>query len=119
MVNRLHAGPKLRGAERKEFKFNDGTSGDVYRSVLLAIKTDPPNLTIPYDDMMRRIRQQVCIEDAPSGSSVSNTLGHMTDIASTVQVAPVIEWEEETLHIIEPYFLFFLRNSKHLRQLKP
>ncbi len=119
MVNRLHAGPKLRGAERKEFKFNDGTVGDVYRSVLLAIKTDPPNLTIAYDDMMRRIRQQVCTEDAPSGSSVSNTLGHMAVIASTVQVARVIEWEEDTLHIIEPYFLFFLRNSKHLRQLKP
>lgn len=117
MVNRLHAGPKLRGAERKEFKFNDDTVGDVYRSVLLAIKTGSPNLTIAYDDMMRRIRE-VCIDNAPSGSSVSNTLGHMTDIASTVQVAPVIEWEEDTLHIIEPYFLFFLRNSKHLKQLK-
>jgi len=43
----------------------------------------------------------------------------MTNIASTVQVSPVIEWDEDVLHIIEPYFLFFLRNSKHLKKLRP
>ena len=36
MLSVLHAGPKQRGTERKEFKFTDGSRGDVYRCVLLA-----------------------------------------------------------------------------------
>jgi hypothetical protein len=117
MVYRLHAGPKLRGHERKEFRFSDHTTGDVYRCVLLAIKSDPPSLTISYDDMLGRIRD-ICIGDTPTGSSVSFTLGHMANIASGVQEAQVLEWDEDTLHIIEPYFLFFLRNSHYLQTLR-
>jgi hypothetical protein len=60
MVNRLHAGQKLRGHERKVFKFSDGTSGDSYRCVLLAIQIDPPALTISYDEMLKRISERVC-----------------------------------------------------------
>jgi hypothetical protein len=42
MLNALHAGPKQRGVERKQFNFTDGTRGDVYRCVLLAMRADPP-----------------------------------------------------------------------------
>jgi hypothetical protein len=54
MLNVLHAGPKQRGIERKQFNFTDGTRGDVYRCVLLAAKADPPSLSFPYEDIMRR-----------------------------------------------------------------
>jgi hypothetical protein len=43
MLAVLHAGPKQRGTERKEFRFTDSTKGDVYRCVLLAMKADPPD----------------------------------------------------------------------------
>jgi hypothetical protein len=39
MLYRLHAGPKLRGGERKEFKLSDGSTGDVYRCVSVGIET--------------------------------------------------------------------------------
>jgi hypothetical protein len=35
----------------------------------------------------------------------------------TVQTDPVIEWDEDVLDIVEPYFLFFLRCSPHLARL--
>ena len=35
----------------------------------------------------------------------------MAKLAATVQEAPVIEWDEDVLDIVEPYFLFFLRWS--------
>jgi hypothetical protein len=113
MLTRLHAGPKLRGHERKEYKFKNGRAGDVYQCVLLALRTDPPLLMLSYEEILRRIRD-VCIEDSPSGSSVSATLGHMNTIAADVQEAPIMDWDEDTLHIVEPYFLFFLRSSHHL-----
>jgi hypothetical protein len=116
MINVLHAGPKLRGTERKEFEFVDGTKGDVYRCVLLAIRADPPALTFSYEEMMNRTRA-MCKGDSPVGSSVVTTLGQMDTLAKTVQDAPVIEWDENVLDIVEPYFLFFLRCSHHLQGL--
>jgi hypothetical protein len=41
----------------------------------------------------------------------------MERIAALVQDAPVLEWDEDVLDIIEPYFLFFLRGSSYLRTL--
>ena len=78
MLNVLHAGPKQRGIERKQFNFTD---------------------------------------ESPVGSSVVESLSQMSKLAKTVQTAPVIEWDEDVLDIVEPYFLFFLRCSPHLAHL--
>ena len=90
MLNVLHAGPKQRGIERKQFNFTDGTRGDVYRCVLLAAKADPPSLSFSYEDIMRRVRR-VCADESPVGSSVVESLSQMSKLAKTVQTAPVIE----------------------------
>jgi hypothetical protein len=116
MIEQLHKGPRQRGVERKEYGFKDGTTGDVYRCVLLAMKTDPPRLSFKYEDMLRRV-EGVCSGDQPSGSSVNQALEQMTNIARMVQEAPVLEWDEDVLDIIEPYFLFYLRSSTYLRSL--
>jgi hypothetical protein len=116
MLDVLHAGPKQRGIERKEFEFVDGTRGDVYRCVLLAIKADPPALTFSYEEMMSRTRA-MCKGESPVGSSVVTTLVQMDALAKSVQEAPVIEWDQNVLDIVEPYFLFFLRCSHYLQRL--
>lgn len=116
MLKALHAGPKQRGTERKQFEFTDGSAGDVYRCVLLAIKMDPSGLTFRYDQMLRRTHS-ICIGESPVGSSVSESLTQMAKIAEAIQVAPVLDWSEDVLDIVEPYFLFFLRNSPLLDRL--
>jgi hypothetical protein len=116
MISVLHDGPKLRGTERKEFSFVDGTKGDVYRCLLLAMKADPPRLSFRYDEMLARTSAH-CSGGGPVGSSVAQALTQMDKLAKTVQDASVIEWDEDVLDIVEPYFLFFLRNSSHLQKL--
>ena len=116
MLSALHAGPKQRGIERKQFNFIDGTRGDVYRCVLLAIRADPPNLSFRYEDIMRHVKE-VCTGESPVGSSVVESLSQMAKLAKTVQKAPVVEWDDDVLDIVEPYFLFFLRCSPHLAHL--
>jgi hypothetical protein len=116
MVTALHAGPKQRGTERKQFKFRDGSVGDVYRCVLLAITGDPSSLSFRYDEMLKRATA-LCGGESPVGSSVSESLVQMAELSKTVQEAPVIEWDEDVLDIVEPYFLFFLRCSPHLSEL--
>jgi hypothetical protein len=116
LLSVLHAGPKQRGTERKQFEFNDGSKGDVYRCVLLALRDDPSSLSFRYDEMLRRT-VKVCDGDSPVGSSVSESLAQMAKLAKTVQEAPVIEWDEDVLDIVEPYFLFFLRCSPYMASL--
>ena len=114
MTSVLHAGPRQRGMERKEFVFKDGSNGDVYRCLLLAMKADPPRLSFSYSEMLART-SSVCVGDSPVGSSVSTSLRQMDYLAKTVQEASVIEWDEDVLDIVEPYFLFFLRSSTYLQ----
>jgi hypothetical protein len=116
MIAQLHSGPRQRGMERNKYTFNDRTRGDVYRCVLLAMKADPPRLAFKYDDLLRRVAA-VCEGECPSGSSISQALAQMEKIAALVQDAPVLEWDEDVLDIIEPYFLFFLRGSSYLKTL--
>jgi hypothetical protein len=107
MLMALHAGPKQRGTERKRFHFSDDTTGDVYRCVLLAIKQDPPALSLSYEQILGRAAN-ICKGDSPVGSSLSESLKQMDGLAKTVQVAPVLEWDENVLDIVEPYFPILL-----------
>jgi hypothetical protein len=116
MIAQLHSGPRQRGVDRKEYQFIDGTKGDVYRCVLLAMRADPPQLAFKYDDMLKRTAE-VCMGDSPVGSSVNQALVQMDKIAKVFQEAPVLEWDEDVLDVIEPYFLFFLRGSRYLKTL--
>ncbi len=129
LVEAMHVGPKLRGQERNEFSFKDGTVGDVYRAVLLAIASDPPVMSITYNALLGRIAA-VCADatKGPVGSNVSEACTQIDKIAKNtvavdtgVQGTQPIEWDKtadvENLHIAEPYFLFYLRASSKLRSL--
>lgn len=118
VVDGLHAGPKERGQERKQFRFSDGSVGDVYRAVLLAISAEPPQLTFTYDNLLDRV-QSITVDEKPVGSSISQALSQMdTPLSKNLSpLVPLLEWDENILTIIEPYFLFFLRSSSKLSSL--
>jgi hypothetical protein len=129
LVEAMHVGPKLRGQERKEFIFTDGTVGDMYRAVLLALASAPPVTSLTYSALLGRI-SAICADIArvPVGSSVSEACAQIDKIAKKsvvvdtgVQGMQPIEWDTtahvENLNIAEPYFLFYLRSSSKLRQL--
>jgi len=118
LLDALHAGPKQRGTTRNQFKFVDGSSGDVYRCILLAIQRDPSQLSFTYDDIYQRTRN-VCEGDSPPGSSVAQALEQLETISNTIQpTAPVVEWSEDVLDIVDPYFLFYLRGSNRLSSIR-
>ncbi|MGO8244075.1 hypothetical protein [Rhizobium johnstonii] len=117
LLEKIHAGPRQRGTERKTFDLVDGSVGDVYRTVLLAMASEPAQLALRYDEILARIKG-VCISDAPAGSSVNAALQQMTDLSKESNAsAPAIEWNEDVLDFVEPYFLFYLRCSDKLRKL--
>jgi hypothetical protein len=117
LLEGLHEGPKQRGSTRNQFKFSDGTSGDVYRCILLGLRENPPRLSFPYAEIYERTRK-VCNEDAPAGSSVASALEQMPEIATDLEPnAQIIEWSDDVLDIVDPYFLYYLRCSPRLASL--
>lgn len=118
LLEALHAGPKSRGQDRKEYQFIDGSAGDVYRCVLLAVRSDPPTLSLRYDEILLRAKA-VCNGVTPVGSSLTEALQQMNKLGDTVQPgAKVIEWEGDVLDIADPYFLFYLRCSARLAKIR-
>ena len=117
LVQTMHTGPKIRGQERNKFYFTDGSRGDVYRCILLAIKQDPPLMELPYSILMERIRS-VCINDVPVGRSVTEACGQISSFASTDRTVEFdTDADVETFYISDPYWLFYLRCSPKLASL--
>ena len=116
-VEKLHTGAKERGTQRKEFQLNDGSVGDVYRAVLLALVENPPRLGFDYDEIMGRIKA-VCVDDTPAGSSVQLALKQMDGIAKDIKKdTPVLEWDDDKLEVTNPYFMFYIRSSQKINQI--
>jgi hypothetical protein len=117
MLSSLHSGPRTRGQERKEHNFSDGSAGDVYRSVLLAIRADPIGMSFTYDNIMTRVKS-VCTGDSPVGSSINSCLEQMSLISEELQPGrPVLAWDGDNLDVTDPYFAFFLRSSDKIENL--
>ena len=118
MLGSLHSGPRTRGQERKVHDFRDGSTGDVYRAVLLAMRIDPISMSFSYEDITTRIKT-VCKEEIPAGSSITSCLEQMTVISETMQPGrPVLAWDGDNLDVTDPYFAFFLRSSDKINIIK-
>jgi Tfp pilus assembly protein PilO len=75
---------------------------------LAALK--PGIATLEYEQVRSALRE--LLEELPQAHEVSSVLEHMSKIqADEAASAPVFDWEkqERRLHIIDPYFAFFLR----------
>jgi hypothetical protein len=119
LVDVLDAGPRTRGTERKTYTFADGSEGDVYRVVLRAVADNPPRLSYPYEELLKRT-VKVCIGDSPVGSSVTGTCLHMAKLArETFPTERAVDWDEQkqVFDIPDPYLLFYLRWSNRLREV--
>lgn len=120
LLRSMHAGPRIRGTERKEFELSDGSRGDVYRALLLALKSDPPILSFPWNDLSRRV-QSACSPDAPQAASLSTACAQIAKMAKEMYPTQrVVDWEGDPVNLLsieDPYFLFYLRWSDKLSAL--
>lgn len=121
LISQMHQGPKIRGVERKEFELIDGSVGDVYRCVLLAVAQDPPTMDLPYPVLMKRV-EGVCKKASPVGSSVKEACKQIANFARGMYPSQrIVEFDDEagadTLSIVDPYWLFYLRSSTKLASL--
>ena len=109
----LKAGPKPRGSQRNIYTFSGGQTGDIYAIVLAAIASGEAALTFSYDDLKGRIESLIDTAGTePRGSDITSTLIQMDNsIKNKSEDDRVLEYdrEKETLNILDPYFLYYLR----------
>lgn len=109
----MKEGPKVRGTDRKPYVLKDQTASDVYPIIVKALALPPPQLTLSYPDLLKRI-SDVCLREHPQGSSVTGACAHMSALANDAANAAIIEWDgdKDVLDIRDPYLLFALRWSE-------
>lgn len=100
LVEGLHSGPKIHGNPRSVYEFSDGSKGDVYRAILLALSQYPPRLSYRYDELMERVKM-ISKGDSPSASScLLSTLFWTGRKTSSLSLIPIL-----------PFFCVAHRNS--------
>ena len=121
LIRLMHEGPKTRGTERKDYDLEDGSRGDVYRALLLAIKRDPASMSLPWNTLSRRV-QSICRPDSTQASSLTTACSQIARIAKDMYPGQrIVDWDGEPnnlLSIEDPYFLYYLRWSDKLDSLK-
>ena len=120
LVRSMHAGPRIRGTERKEFSLSDSSRGDVYRALLLALKANPPTLSFTWNELSRRV-QTACSPDFPQAASLSTACRQISKMAKEMySTQRVVDWDEDPVNLLsieDPYFLFYLRWSSKVSEL--
>jgi hypothetical protein len=109
-VEKLRDGPRSGNRDVKHYLSNGNKVCDVYALILAAISVNPPELTIRYQNLNKRLGS-ICQGEPPSMSSIAAACIHLTGVANDAENKVVMEWDtaNDVLDIRDPYFLFYLR----------
>lgn len=111
VIRKLIVGPPQGREKRTQYPIKNDQSLDIYHVILYALAQDPPKISIDMDDLKRRITQ--VLENGtelPNNLTISNTLSQIQKIlCESGSIYEILEWREQQLYILDPFFLFYLR----------
>lgn len=113
VVNVLSKDPNPRGQQRKLYKTIDGKDLDLYGVMVEILAKNPPLMEIDFETFYERIlctidtkNQQIKIEK----QTVKNHLKYLQNVLDgKEEIYRAIEWKDETIYVLDPLFLFYLR----------
>lgn len=111
VIHKLESGPPSRGKQRKNFELQDGRTVDIYEAIIEAIAQDPPVISIDLEGIKERIIKIIRTDSSKlENRKLRDTLKQIQGIvASNDELYKVLEWKDEKIYILDPYFLFYLR----------
>jgi hypothetical protein len=105
-----------KGPERTNRKPRDLTTGgtvDTYEAVLLALHELEGATPIDWAKMRRAL--QGILKEVPQQHEVTRALENMYEIAREREGEPVIDYVQGELHLVDPFFRFFLKWNTSIR----
>ncbi|MDC3418336.1 ATP-binding protein [Aquibacillus salsiterrae] len=115
VVKVLKEGPNTRGKQRKIFITSKGKSLDIYGLIVESIADNPPLMGLTIDELKYRIDNIITDSDKkPDKKTIRESLNKLQAILNEKEnIYRVFEWKDNTVHILDPLFLFFLRWGTH------
>lgn len=112
VVRILKAGPPTRGQQRLKYEMKDGSKRDIYSMILKILSDNPPLIELDLSELMERIQDNVMgakITSRKLRDCLKNWQKIIEDQGALYQV---FEWKDDTLHISDNLFLFYIRWSE-------
>jgi hypothetical protein len=110
VYDRMARGPRQR-RDRKPRVRSDNITTDIYGIVLAAIASSLPRMAITYEELRTSLRN-VSKSEVPNKADVVRVLLAMTQLSRDDEAGePVLDYDStnEVLHIVDPYFAYFLK----------
>lgn len=109
VVRILKAGPSTRGQQRLQYPLRDGSKRDIYSLVLKVLADDPPLIELTLGELMERINLNLT-EKAIKPQKIKDSLKSWQKMLENQgSLYQVLEWKDDTIHILDNMFLFYIR----------
>ena len=111
VINKLESGPPSRGQQRKNFQLQNGRTVDIYEAIIEAIAQDPPTISIDVEGLKERLSKILLTDSSKlEKRKLRDSLIQIQGIiSSNGDLYKVLEWKDDKIYILDPYFLFYLR----------
>ena len=107
-------GPAQGKNERTHYLLKNGRQVDIYMLLLISISSDPPELSLPVQEIQRRFSNLLAENNAkqPRSIDISNVVKNIKNIMKErAKNLDTIDWKAKTLYILDSFLLFYLRCS--------
>lgn len=111
VVRFFKAGPSSRGQQRLKYTLKDNTEKDIYSLILKAIADNPPLVELGITDLTNRVKNIMVDISKMNTSKIKLALKNWMHILEQQgsSLYHVIEWKDESIHILDNHFLFYMR----------
>ena len=116
-VQQVLEGPARGRSRRKQYRLKDGSVCDIYALLLVSISASPPILKFSLDEISRRMSNVLAHGEAlPNRLGLSNIVRHIEKIIkNSIPDLDTVDWKRNTLYILDPFLLFYLRWGRNWR----
>lgn len=117
VLGQVIQGPPQGRNKRKRYRLKMGLAVNIYELILRGISIDPPTTYLTIEEIKSRLRQILTDDETlPNTLTISNSVANIEKIMKKhVPQLDNVEWKDQTLYILDPFLLFYLRWSDFFR----
>lgn len=110
LYDKLVAGPPR---DRKQREFQNGSEGDIYYAVMIALSYLTHETEITVDTVREKLKEILVPSSMPNKTQVNQVLQKMSDLAKDhTNREPAIDFQGDRVYIVDPFFSFYLKWSE-------
>lgn len=107
LYDKLVSGPPQ---PRKQRNFKNGSSGDIYYAIMIALSYLTHITEISVDTVREKLKEILEPSSMPNRNQINSTLQKMAQLAKSHTIRePALDFQNEHVYIVDPFFSFYLK----------